>query len=98
MSQFFTPTMIIENTQLGNVVSLLKGLERNSNMEDEKSIFDFKIFRALSTYTGKRSEHQFLKSKIDSSSSVLEFRTNPCRSKTTLPSCVFSIIIVRVKN
>ena len=43
MSQFFTPTMIIENTQVGKVVSLLKGLERNSNTEDEKSIFDFKI-------------------------------------------------------
>ena len=39
----FTPTMIIENTQLGKVVLLLKGLERNSNMEDEKSIFDLKI-------------------------------------------------------
>ena len=44
MSQFFTPTMIIENTQLGKVVSLLKGLERNSNTEDEKSIFLFKIY------------------------------------------------------
>ena len=44
MSQFFTPTMIIENTQLGKVVSLLKELERNSNTEDEKSIFDFKIY------------------------------------------------------
>ena len=36
--------MIIENTQLGKVVSLLKRLERNSNMEDEKLIFDFKIY------------------------------------------------------
>ena len=27
MSQFFTSTMIIENTQLGKVFSLLKGLE-----------------------------------------------------------------------
>ena len=44
MSQFFTPTMIIENTQLSKVVSLLKGLERNSNTEYEKSIFDFKIY------------------------------------------------------
>ena len=44
MSQFFTLTMIIENTHLGKVVSLLKGLERNSNTEDEKSIFDFKIY------------------------------------------------------
>ena len=59
MNQFFTPTMIIENTQLGKVVSLLKGLEQNSNMEDEKSIFDFKIFRALSFYTGKRGDHKF---------------------------------------
>ena len=42
MSQFFTSTMIIENTQLGKIVLLLKGLERNSNMEDEKSIFYFK--------------------------------------------------------
>ena len=59
MSQFFTPTMIIENTQLGKVVLLLKGLERNSNMEDKKSIFDFKIFRALSFYTVKRGDHKF---------------------------------------
>ena len=62
MSQFFTPTMIIENTQLGKVVLLLKGLEQNSNTEDEKSIFDFKIFRALtplSFYTGKRGDHKF---------------------------------------
>ena len=51
--------MIIENTQLGKVVSLLKGLERNSNTEDEKSIFDFKIFRALSFYTGNRGDHKF---------------------------------------
>ena len=47
MNQFFTPTMIIENTQLGNVVSLLKGLERNSNTEDEKLIFDFKYSEPL---------------------------------------------------
>ena len=39
-----------------------------------------------------------LKSKIDFSSSVLEFRTNHFGSKTTLPSCVFSSIIVGVKN
>ena len=38
MSQFFTPTMIIENTQLGKVVSLLKGLEPCINAEDEKMI------------------------------------------------------------
>ena len=59
MNQFFTPTMIIENTQLGKVVSLLKGLERNSNTEDENSIFDFKIFRALSFYTVKRGGYKF---------------------------------------
>ena len=47
MSQFFTPTMIIENTQLGKVVSILKGLEQNSNTEDEKSIFDFKYSEPL---------------------------------------------------
>ena len=47
MSQFFTPTRIIENTQLGKVVLLLKGLERNSNTEDEKSIFDFKYSEPL---------------------------------------------------
>ena len=63
MNQFFTPTMIIENTQLGKVVSLLKGLERNSNTEDEKSIFDFKIFRALSFYTEKRCDHKFWSQK-----------------------------------
>ena len=53
MSQFFTPTIIIENTQLGKVVSLLKGLERNSNTEDEKLIFDIKKWRPLSFYTEK---------------------------------------------
>ena len=47
MSQFFTPTMIIENTQLGKVDLLLKGLERNSNTEDEKLIFDFKYSEPL---------------------------------------------------
>ena len=35
--QLLTPTMIIENTQLGKVVSLLKGLEHCFNAEDEKS-------------------------------------------------------------
>ena len=39
MNQFFTPTMIIENTQLGKVVSLPKGLERCFNSEDEKIDF-----------------------------------------------------------
>ena len=39
MSQYFTPTMINEKTQLGKVVSLLKGLERCFSAEDEKLIF-----------------------------------------------------------
>ena len=42
MNQILTPTMINEKTQLGKVVSLLKGLERNFYAEDEKSIFYFK--------------------------------------------------------
>ena len=37
MSQLLTPSMIIENTQLGKVVSLPKGLERCFNAEDEKN-------------------------------------------------------------
>ena len=36
MTQLLTPTMINENTQLGKVISLLKGLERYINAEDEK--------------------------------------------------------------
>ena len=40
MNQLLTPTMIIENTQLGKVVSLLKGLEHHFYVDDEKSIFD----------------------------------------------------------
>ena len=36
MSQVLTPTMINEKTQLGKVVSLLKGLERHFYAEDEK--------------------------------------------------------------
>ena len=47
MNQFFTPTMIIENTQFGKFVLVLKGLDRDSNMEDEKSIFDFKYSKPL---------------------------------------------------
>ena len=39
ISQLLTTTMIIENTQLGKVVSLLKGLERCFNAEDEKNDF-----------------------------------------------------------
>ena len=37
--QLLTPTVIIENTQLGKVFSLLKMLERCFNAEDEKMIF-----------------------------------------------------------
>ena len=58
MSQVLTPTMIIENTQLGKVVSLLKGLERYFYAEDEKLIFYFKNFRALGFYTRKGDEVQ----------------------------------------
>ena len=38
MGHVLTPTIIIENTQLGKVVSLLKGLERCFSTEDEKLI------------------------------------------------------------
>ena len=38
-SQLLNPTMIIENTPLGKVASLLKGLERYFNAEDEKNDF-----------------------------------------------------------
>ena len=54
------------------------------------------MLTTFSCVNAKGSE--YLKSKIDFSSSMLEFRSNPFRSKTTLPSCVFSIIIVGVKN
>ena len=53
MSQVLTPTMIIEKTQLGKFVSLLKGLECHFYAEDEKSIFYFKQFRAFGFYTRK---------------------------------------------
>ena len=58
MSQVLTPTMIIEKTQLGKVVSLLKGLERHFYAEDEKSIFDFKKFSTLVFYARKGNEVQ----------------------------------------
>ena len=45
MGHFLTPTVIIENTQLGKVVSLLKGLERCFSAEDEKFIFLHNGFR-----------------------------------------------------
>ena len=58
MSQVLTPTMINEKTQLGKVVSLLKGLERHFYAGDEKSIFSFKKFIALDFYTRKADEVQ----------------------------------------
>ena len=63
MNQFFTPTMIIENTQLGKVVLLLKGLERDSNMEDEKSIFDFKYSEPLAFTQENVASINFLSQK-----------------------------------
>ena len=50
--------MINEKTQLGKVVSLLKGLERHFYAGDEKSIFYFKKFRVLGFYTRKADEVQ----------------------------------------
>ena len=65
MSQFFTPTMINEKTQLGKVVSLLKGFGRYFHAESEKSIFDPRIFIALhfytSFYTGKGDKGMILR-------------------------------------
>ena len=69
-SHVLTPTMIIEKTQLGDVVSLLKGLEGYFYAEDEKSIFYFKNFRALGFYTRKGDEVQLWGAKIDFSSSA----------------------------
>ena len=51
MSQILTPRMIIENTQLGKVVSLLKGLERHFYAEDGKSISVFTKLGAPGFYT-----------------------------------------------
>ena len=65
-----TPTIINEKTQLGKVVSLLKGLERYFYAEDEKSIFYFRQFRALGFYTRKFDEVQLQGAKIDFSSSA----------------------------
>ena len=70
MSQVLTPTMIIKKTQLGEVVSLLKGLERHFYAEDEKSIFYFKQFRALGFYTRKGELVQLWEAKIDFSFSA----------------------------
>ena len=69
MSHVLTPTMINEKTQLGKVVSLLKGLECHFYAEDEKSIFYFKQFRAFGFYTRKGDQVQLWGSKIDFSSS-----------------------------
>ena len=65
-----TPTLINEKTQLGKVVSLLKGLERHFYAEDEKPIFAFTIFRALGFYTRKGDEVQLWRAKIGFSSSA----------------------------
>ena len=62
--------MINENTQLGKVVSLLKGLERHFYAEDEKSIFYFKKLRVLGFYTRTGDEVQLWRAKIDFSSSA----------------------------
>ena len=77
ISSFFTPTIINEKTQLGQVVPLLKEFGHYFYAEDEKSIFDLKIFIAGVSngllhrfYTGNGNEVQFLSSKIDFSSSA----------------------------
>ena len=76
-SQVFTPTMINKNTQLGKVVSLLKGFERCFYADDGKLTFNFKIFiygdnlgLLHSFYTGNSDGVQFLRSKTDFSSSA----------------------------
>ena len=51
MSQLLTPTMIIENTRLGKVVSLPKGLERCFNAQDENKLI---------LYINDRIHHLFL--------------------------------------
>ena len=70
MSQVLTPTIINEKTQLGKVVSPLKGLERYFYAEDEKSIFYLKQFRAFGFYTRKGNEVQLWRAKIDFLSSA----------------------------
>ena len=47
MSQVLTPTMMNEKTQLGKVVSFLKGLERHFYAEDKKTIFISKNSKPL---------------------------------------------------
>ena len=70
MSQLLIPTMINEKTQLGKVVSLLKGLEGHFYAEDEISIFYFKKFKGLDFYTRKGDEVQLWGAKFDFSSSA----------------------------
>ena len=70
MIQVLTPTMIIEMTQLGKVVSLPKGLERHFYAENEKSIFYLKQCKALGFYTRKGDEVQLQGAKIDFSTSA----------------------------
>ena len=70
MNQVLTPTMINEKTQLGKVISFLKGLEHHFYAEDEKSIFYFKKFKALGFYTRKGDEVQLWGAKIGFSSSA----------------------------
>ena len=70
MSQVLTPTMIIEKTQLGKVVSLLKGLERHFYAEDKKSIFYVKKFKVFGFYIRKGDKIQFWGAKINFSSSA----------------------------
>ena len=101
-SQFFTRTIINDKTQLGKVVSLLKGLERYFDAENEKSIFLHKQiwFITVSSIKVKGPERLSicLCKKIDFSFSASKQRSSPFRSETTLPRCVFSIIMVGVKS
>ena len=64
--------MVNENTQLGYVVSLLRGFGRYFYAEDEKWIFDLKIFIVRNGpallhrfYTESDDKVQFIRSKID---------------------------------
>ena len=102
MSQFFTPTMIIENTQLSKVVSLLKGPEWCFNTEDEKiNFFISIIWFIIFSYVKVKGFPWLLiyqAGKSIFSSSALKQRSSPFRSATTWLNCVFSIIIVGVKK
>ena len=63
MSQDLTPTMINEKTQLGKVVSVLKGLKRYFYAENEKSIFSSKISKPLAFTQEKVMKSNFEKQK-----------------------------------